>query len=58
MSTLYTEDVNKDLIFIDSRDQYIIAIEITESVNATFKYVLLQASLRNSSTLIEFKISS
>lgn len=45
VSTLYTENVSNDLVFIDAKNGYMLAIEIIDQINNFYDYVVLKANL-------------
>lgn len=50
ISTMYTENVSNELVFIDAKNEYILAIEIIDQTNNFFDYVLLKANLDSTNT--------
>lgn len=54
VSTLYTENVSNDLVFIDAQNGFILAIEIIDQINNFYDYVLLKANVEvaNSSKIM------
>lgn len=55
---VHTDATDNTLVYIDSRNQYILAKQVTNAVTGEFSYVLLQATLGTAGTMTKFIISS
>jgi hypothetical protein len=55
---VHTDGTDDTLVYIDSRNQYILGKQITNGLTGAFKYNLLKATLGTAATMTKFTLSS